>query len=64
MREETFAGHRRWAGRPEILREARPSLVFAVLGQAKADGRLSPEAEADSAVLGPDGRRSRGGESA
>lgn len=39
--------HRRWAGRPEILREARPSLVFAVLGQAKADGRLSPEAEAD-----------------
>jgi hypothetical protein len=27
------------------MRRAPPSLVFAVLGQARADGRLSPEQE-------------------
>ncbi len=37
---------RRWASDPIAMREARPSLVFAALGQAKVHGRLSPEAEA------------------
>ncbi len=42
-----LAAHfRQWDSDPRALREVRPSLVFAVLGQARADGRLSPEAEA------------------
>jgi hypothetical protein len=28
------------------MRSAPPTLVFAVIGQAKADGKISPEAEA------------------
>ena len=34
-----------WRDSPRRLREAPPSLVFAVLGQARAEGRLSPELE-------------------
>lgn len=34
-----------YSRRPEALRRARPTLAFAVLGQAKQDGRLSPEKE-------------------
>lgn len=34
-----------WRNDPERMRASRPSLVFAVLGQARADGRLSPERE-------------------
>ncbi|WP_437672192.1 hypothetical protein [Sorangium sp. So ce131] len=30
------------------LRKARPSLVFAVLGQARADGRITPEEESEA----------------
>ncbi|HLM45965.1 MAG TPA: hypothetical protein VK458_18995, partial [Myxococcaceae bacterium] len=30
------------------LQEARPSLVFAVLGQARADGTLTPEEESEA----------------
>lgn len=36
-----------WSKDPTRMYRARPSLVFAVLGQAKADGRLSPEDESD-----------------
>jgi hypothetical protein len=39
-----------WRLTPAKVREAAPSLVFAVIGQARADGRLSPEQE--SAWLG------------
>jgi hypothetical protein len=36
-----------WNKAPSQMYRARPSLVFAVLGQAKADGGLSPEDESD-----------------
>jgi len=34
-----------WRRTPERMYRAAPSLVFAVVGQARADGRLSPEEE-------------------
>jgi len=34
-----------WSQAPADMYRARPTLVFAVLGQARADGRLSPEDE-------------------
>ena len=34
-----------WGGDPERMRDAPPTLVFAVLGQARADGKLTPEDE-------------------
>src|SRR3954469_10474614 len=37
----------RWQGRPRRMFAVRPSLAFAVLGQARADGRVSPELEGD-----------------
>jgi len=39
-----------WSLAPAGMYRARPSLAFAVLGQARADGRLSPEDEA--AIVG------------
>jgi len=39
-----------WRGRRRVMERAKPSLVFAVIGQARVDGRISPET--DSAVLG------------
>jgi hypothetical protein len=38
---------RAWSGTPQQMYRAPPSLVFAVLGQAKTDGELSPEDESD-----------------
>lgn len=38
---------RSWRRLPRKMYHAPPSLVFAVLGQARADGRLSPEDESD-----------------
>jgi hypothetical protein len=35
----------RWRARPELMRAAHPTLVFAVLGRARVKGRLSPERE-------------------
>lgn len=37
--------HRAWRGRPERMNQAAPSLAFAVIGQARVDGRLTPEQE-------------------
>jgi hypothetical protein len=34
-----------WGGSPIQMRDAAPSLVFAVIGQANADGKISPEEE-------------------
>ncbi|RPH48300.1 MAG: hypothetical protein EHM91_04505 [Planctomycetota bacterium] len=34
-----------WRGDPALMRRASPSLVFAVIGQARVDGAISPEAE-------------------
>jgi hypothetical protein len=41
---------RLWRGQARRMRHAPPSLIFAVLGQARLDGRLTPEAE--SRLLG------------
>jgi hypothetical protein len=38
--------YERWRSAPEKLADARPTLALAVLGQARADGRLGPENEA------------------
>ena len=35
-----------WCRLPELMYRAAPSLVFAVIGQARSDGRLNPEDEA------------------
>ncbi len=34
-----------WRSSPILMNRASPTLVFAVIGQAKADGKISPEAE-------------------
>ncbi len=39
------AYYQMWKGSPERMRETPPCLAFAVIGQAKADGKISPEAE-------------------
>lgn len=36
---------RAWSKRPALMYEASPTLVFAVIGQARAVGSISPEAE-------------------
>ncbi len=41
--------HQTWRGRPERMNQAAPSLAFAVIGQARADGQMTPEQE--SALL-------------
>jgi hypothetical protein len=40
----------RWQSQPRLMFDASPTLLFAVIGQAKADGRLAPAAE--SKLLG------------
>jgi hypothetical protein len=42
--------YRRWSEQPDLMYRAPPSLAFAVLCQARADGYLAPEGEAT--VLG------------
>jgi hypothetical protein len=37
--------YEQWRARPGLMRDAAPTLVFAVFGQARATGRLSPEEE-------------------
>ena len=39
------AYYRDWGDHPSQMRDAPPTLVFAVIGQARADGRITPEAE-------------------
>jgi hypothetical protein len=34
-----------WRAQPERMRQAAPSLVFAAIGQARVDGKISPEEE-------------------
>ena len=36
-----------WQQRPDLAKHAKPSLFFAVIGQARADHRISPERESD-----------------
>jgi hypothetical protein len=40
-----FAG---WRGAPHEMRDNPPSLVFAAIGQARADGTITPEEESDT----------------
>jgi hypothetical protein len=43
-----LAGHyRMWAESPELMHAAPPTLVFAAIGQARADGKISPETESN-----------------
>jgi len=37
--------YQRWLASPSQMYSAAPSLVFAAIGQARADGKMSPEAE-------------------
>lgn len=37
--------YEQWAVQPELMRDAAPTLVFAVFGRARVTGRLSPEQE-------------------
>ncbi|NGO15370.1 hypothetical protein G5C60_49285 [Streptomyces sp. HC44] len=48
--EQLAARHAHWVRRPDLLRSAPPTLVFAVLGQARAAALISPEEE--SRLLG------------
>lgn len=41
------AYYQAWRGAPAHMRSAPPCLVFAVIGQAKADGKMSPEEESN-----------------
>lgn len=43
--ERLRALYQQWRGSFRRMRDGAPSLVFAVLGQARADGKLSPEEE-------------------
>jgi hypothetical protein len=43
--ERLLAHFKAWRRRPLRMRTAPPSLTFAVLGQARAEGLLSPELE-------------------
>lgn len=45
-RPENLAAHyRSWRNSPNLMRQARPSLVFSVIGQAKVDGAITPVEE-------------------
>ena len=44
--ERLLAFHAEWRGRPEAMVDHSPSLVFAVIGQARAAGLLTPRTEA------------------
>jgi hypothetical protein len=37
--------YERWRREPRLMREAPPALVFAVIGQVRIEGRISPEKE-------------------
>jgi hypothetical protein len=43
--DRLLAAYDAWTASPRLMREAPPTLVFAVLGRARAKGRLSPERE-------------------
>jgi hypothetical protein len=43
--DELVARFASWMSRPEAMRAASPTLVFAVFGRARATGRLTPELE-------------------
>jgi hypothetical protein len=48
--ERLSALYRAWQERPTMMKRAAPTLAFAVLGQARADGALTPEREGDLLV--------------
>jgi hypothetical protein len=42
--------YRAWRAAPARLTQIQPSLAFAVIGQARADGRITPEDESRTLV--------------
>jgi hypothetical protein len=46
QREQLLSRFHRWKARPSSMAQAPPTVAFAVLGQARASGRLTPEREA------------------
>lgn len=47
MPDQLLALHQEWGGQFDTIKKARPSLAFAVIGQAKAAGLLSAKDETD-----------------
>ncbi|HEY8923420.1 MAG TPA: hypothetical protein VIU64_03505, partial [Polyangia bacterium] len=45
--ERLAALYTEWGGRLRLMGQAPPTLTFAALGQARLDGRLSPERESE-----------------
>jgi hypothetical protein len=43
--ERLIAHYERWRAAPQLMKEASPTLIFAVFGRARVSGRLSPEQE-------------------
>ena len=43
--EQLLVHWERWRGAPRLMRQAPPTLAFAVFGRARVSGRLSPEEE-------------------
>lgn len=46
--DKLAASFQAWRGAPAQMRAAPPTLAFAVIGQARADGRISPEEESSA----------------
>jgi hypothetical protein len=44
--ENLAACYRSWSKTPQSMRQVSPTLVFAAIGQARADGQITPELEA------------------
>ena len=43
--ENLAANYRSWAKTPQLMRQVSPTLAFAGIGQARADGQITPELE-------------------
>ena len=42
------AAYRPWKESPALMRSTPPTLSFAIIGQARSDGRMSPEEESET----------------
>jgi hypothetical protein len=42
------AYYQKWGGSPVLMRDVPPTLAFAVIGQARADGKITPEQEGNT----------------
>lgn len=46
--EQLRAAFRAWRARPDLVRTVNPCYVFAAIGQARADGQITPEVESQA----------------